>query len=299
MTGNEKSGARHVTVTPEEAGQKLAQFLRRRLGPDTPDALIMRIVRTGQVRVDKGRAKPFQRLAAGQDVRIPPLRPADNGTQPAPQGGPLSVIHEGDGYLALAKPAGLPVQPGTGHTDAVSERLRAQFPDAAFTPTPAHRLDRDTSGLLLVGTSYLGLRALQEAFAEHRVGKFYLAWVQGTVQEGARWEMRDQLAKQGTPGAERVRAGAGKTALALARCLETRDGVSLLEIDLRTGRTHQIRVQLAERGTPVVGDRKYGYNGPKTKLKLHAWKLVPPQGPTLELLPEWKGRFEVRTVPSI
>ncbi len=287
-------GVRHILVSPEEGGQKLLQFLSRRLGPDTPGSLLMRIIRTGQVRVDGGRKKPFDRLSPGQTVRIPPLRPATpepDSTTPLP---PLPILAQGDGWIALLKPAGLPTQPGTGHTDAASERLRAMFPTAPFTPTPAHRLDRDTSGILLAGTSYQGLRDLQDAFAQHTVRKLYLARIHGHLDPSTTLTMHDELQKTGTPGQQRVTTGSGKPALALARCLGTDTTTSLLEIDLRTGRTHQIRTQLASRGLPILGDRKYGRPDQAERMMLHAWRVVLPDGECVECVPEWVGVEELQ-----
>lgn len=304
-------GVQNVTVTAAEHGQKLLQFLQRRLGGTAPKSMLMRIIRTGQVRVDKGRAKPFQRIEKGQTIRIPPVRldgeegsakgtksqttAPETNKEPQSRGTPSSlyVIHEAPGFIAIAKPAGLPVQPGTGHTDAVSERLRAMYADAPFIPTPAHRLDRDTSGILLAGTTYKGLRTLQEAFKEHTLHKDYLAWVQARMKPGTTLELIDQMKKRGEKGRQRVETGRGKQALARARCVAERDGLALLEIRLFTGRTHQIRVQLASRGMPIVGDRKYGYVGKVKAMKLHAWAVEWPDGERIEQLPGWGGRFRV------
>ena len=289
-------GVRHATVTPEEDGQKLARFLERRLGPSVPGSLVMRLVRTGRVRVDKKRAKPFDRLRAGQVVRIPPVR-LDEPETPAPAAAPLPIVFEAPGVIALAKPAGLPVQPGTGHADAVSERLRAMYPKAPFTPTPAHRLDRDTSGVLLAGTTYKGLRALQEAFKDHSLHKDYLAWVHGRMEPGSTMEMADAMSKQGPRGKERMRLGSGKAALATVRCLAVRGGHSLVAVRLHTGRTHQIRAQLASRGLPIVGDRKYGDKNDGEGLRLHAWRVEWPDGHYVELPPEWEGTYAVGELP--
>jgi 23S rRNA pseudouridine955/2504/2580 synthase len=253
------TGVRHLEVSPEEDGQKLLQFLSRRLGPDVPGSLLLRLIRSGQVRVDSARKKPFDRLHAGQTVRLPPLRVA----APAPE-------------------------PGPGHADAASTRLAAMFPQATFTPTPAHRLDRDTSGILLAGTSYQGLRALQQALAAHTLRKLYLARVHGGLAPGQALTLRDTLAKAGPENRRRVAVTAqGKPALALARCLESDSRTSLLEIDLRTGRTHQLRVQLASRSLPIVGDRKYGRPDDAPRMMLHAWQIVLPDGTSIRLEPDW------------
>jgi 23S rRNA pseudouridine955/2504/2580 synthase len=286
----QRSGVRHLEVSPEEDGQKLLQFLARRLGSDVPGSLLMRLIRSGQVRVDSARKKPFDRLRAGQSVRLPPLRVADPAPV-APDAPALAVLARGPGWIAVAKPAGLPSQPGTGHTDAASTRLAAMFPAATFTPTPAHRLDRDTSGILLAGTSYQGLRGLQRAFADHSLRKFYLARVHGRLTPGRTLVLSDTLAKTGGEQRQRVSPtpadAGGKPALALARCLESGPETALLELDLRTGRTHQLRVQLASRGLPIVGDRKYGRPDAAPRMMLHAWKIILPDGATVCLEPDW------------
>lgn len=281
-----RSGARHLKVSPEEAGQKLLQFLARRLGPDVPGSLLLRLIRSGQVRVDSARRKPFDRLLAGQTVRLPPIRIAD--PVPAAALPALTILAQGPGWIAVAKPAGLPSQPGTGHADDASTRLTAMFPDATFNPTPAHRLDRDTSGILLAGTSYQGLRNLQQALAEHSLRKLYLARVHGCLTPGQTLTLHDTLAKSGPKGHQRTTTAAnGKPALALARCLETDARTSLLELDLRTGRTHQLRVQLASRNLPIVGDRKYGQSDNAPRMMLHAWNITFPDGTEVRLEPDW------------
>ncbi len=289
-----KTGAQTLTVTDAEAGQKLLQYLARRTG--APQTAVHKWIRSGQVRVDKARAKPFQRLKEGQAVRVPPYYKDEDGASLPP----LPIVHEHEGLLVVAKPGGLPTHGGTGHTDSVAARLRSMRPKADFAPTPAHRLDKATSGLLTVAKTYQALRDLQELFASGHAAKTYLAWVAGSVEPGAAWTMRDQLEKTGKPGKEKVRANdAGKIALAHARCLDTRpdakDGRSLLALDLVTGRTHQLRVQLADRGLPIIGDRKYGGPaGPDGTMLLHAARLdLAPLGPCLTLLPDWPDPYAV------
>ena len=276
----------HITVTPEEAGQKLEAFLRRRL-PGAPGGLIMRIIRTGQVRVDGGRKKPFDRLAEGQVVRVPPVRLDEQPVQAQPE--PLPVVDRQDDLLVVAKPAGLPVHGGSGQDESVVSRLAAMHPDAAFAPTPAHRLDKDTSGLLLVALSYARLRALQDLFQARKVDKTYLAWVRGALDEAL--TLTDTLAKAGPQGRERVRTvepGQGQHALAKATPIRQHNGLTLVELRLVTGRTHQLRVQLASRGLPILGDPKYGPPGETPPLHLHAWRIALPDA-DYELLPDWPG----------
>ncbi len=324
-------GVTYLAVSPEEAGQKLLAFLQRRVGRAIPQSAVMRWIRTGQVRVNKGRAKPFDRVREGDVVRVPPhaaqqgsdgrtLVPAALAVSPAPAGTPshvsghedegvsesggvapddivrrlaavgLPVVGHSTGLLVLRKPAGLPVQPGTGHADAVTARLAVCFQGAAFMPTPAHRLDRDTSGLLLVATSYTRLRALHDALRDsHAIRKTYLAWVRGTWPEAEAVTLRDVLYKGADERGERMlrQTGAdargltgtnpGKTASCTVVPVLRGTSASLLAVALHTGRTHQIRVQLAERGHPLVGDGKYGPPARVAgQMLLHAWRLVVP-----------------------
>jgi len=287
-----------LEVTAQEAGQKLLQFIRRRLATEVPQSALMRWIRTGQVRVDKGRAKPYQRLEAGQRVRLPPQAAASLRQEPAaaasPSGAFVPLLHQEADLLVCIKPAGLPVHGGSGQADSLHARLQAMFPDAPFAPTPAHRLDKDTSGLLLAALSYTRLRELQERFAHGEVRKEYLAWVAGEWQVSGVCLLHDQLEKTGAPGSERMRTGAGKQALAWAMPVAARNTsrgrCSLLLLRLGTGRTHQLRVQLAARGHAIVGDAKYG--GPKCAqgMLLHAFRLEI-AGKCFTLPAPWSGEF--------
>jgi 23S rRNA pseudouridine955/2504/2580 synthase len=288
--------AQFVTVTPAESGQKLLQFLERRLGHAVPRAAIQRWIRKGQVRVDKGRSKPFDRIEAGQTVRIPPYEPGDTDRRkPAAPGGPLEFVYEDDRMLVIAKPAGLAVHGGDGISDSVAGRLAAAFAAADFKPTLAHRLDRDTSGLLLAAKTYDALRGLNDRFASGTIGKLYLTWVTGRWREPGTVLLEDHLEKRGAPGSEKVepvRAGSGKEALAQVVCLLAGEKRSLLAVRLLTGRTHQIRVQLASRGHPVAGDGKYGPAGQRAPLRLHCFALRV-DGQTQTLPPPWTGGWTV------
>ena len=287
--------AQFVIVTPAESGQKLLQFLERRLTGDVPRSAIQKWIRKGQVRVDKGRKKPFDRITAGQEVRIPPYTPGEITTPvtTAVTGttGNLVAVFEDDDILAIAKPAGLAVHGGDKVTDSVAARLKTLFPNANFMPTLAHRLDRDTSGLLLAAKNYETLRALNDLFAVGSVGKLYLTWVQGQWREPDETLLEDRLEKSGAPGAEKVRPGFGKTALARVTCLVSNRQHSLLAVRLITGRTHQIRVQLASRNHPVVGDKKYGKSQTRGPMRLHCYAMRV-QEKTISLPPPWTNKWE-------
>ncbi len=307
------------TVSQAEAGQKLLSWLVRLL--EAPRPLLHRWIRTGQVRVNGGRVDPFRRLQPGDTVRLPPFAvlrdgtvfpaaggvrydahlPEDSGSRfdlPTEQVG-LSLAAQTPDLYVFCKPAGLPTHPGTGHEDSLTSRLHALDPGASFRPTPAHRLDKDTSGLLVAARTYSALRRLQTLFSgtgPERCAKEYLAWVRGLWPDDEPVVLLDRLRKVADRHGERVRVCAGGREAALtALCLRRAEGMSLLQIRLHTGRTHQIRVQLAARGFPVVGDRKYGAAaaGP---LLLHAARLALPEA-VYEALPPWTGSRRVRVLP--
>jgi 23S rRNA pseudouridine955/2504/2580 synthase len=298
--GGDVSGPINLTVSTAEAGQKLIQYLYRVLGKDVPGSVFMRWIRTGQIRVDGKRVKPFDRLAQGQTVRLPPFaeippeRTASVGSldmyfqDPVPLD--LNILAETDDWLAIAKPTGLPVHPGSGWTDSVQTRLAAAYAAAPFVPSIAHRLDRDTSGVLLVAKTHGALTHAHEAFKNRQTVKEYLCWVKGqwTISSlGEPVELTDHLEKSGPEGREKVvvrPAGknrlnekgevreAGKEARMRATPLAIETQRSLLGVRLFTGRTHQIRAQLSSRGHPIVGDTKYG--GGEPPMYLHAWRLT-------------------------
>lgn len=277
-----------------EAGIKLLRFLERGLG--LPRPLLFRLLRSGQVRVNKGRARPETVLLAGDEVRLPPgLAQSGRSVQESPvdlpeegQGSGLEIVQAGKHWLALNKPAGLPVQPGSAHEDSVSARLGRAFAGAPFIPAPAHRLDKQSTGLLLAGRTPLGQRWLSSLFAGNKrgLGRIYLVWVAGKwAGEGAATLRDHLLQKRGPDGLERIYAvpegyGNAKEALAIYRSLKFLahspcGPASLLEVQLLSGRKHQIRVQCAERGHPVIGDRRY--NGPIFRqMLLHAAKMELP-----------------------
>ena len=293
-----------IRVTAAEAGQKLLQFLSRRF--DEPQGVLHRWIRTGQVRINGGRVKPFDRVELDDEIRVPPFagasgKAAEAKAVPVAGKGLPPAVAETDDVIVFCKPSGLPVHPGTGHTDSLTTRLEAAFAGAAFVPAPVHR---ETSGLLLVGKTYAAVRRLSAALAAHdgNVVKEYLAWVRGECPWARPRRLRDALAKRVTAdrGREKVVAGKGaadeKPASLTVRCLEVREGRSLVLVRLHTGRTHQIRVQLSERGFPLVGDVKYG--GPRCEdgLKLHAVRLRVGKD-VYTALPPWTGPWRVSALP--
>ena len=295
------------TISEAEAGQKLLAWLVRRLAAPRP--LLHRWIRTGQVRINGGRRGPFDRLEAGDEVRLPPFaeqpeRPETSsgdvpGNAPEAPSGSLPIpplVARSPDLFVFCKPAGLPTHPGSGHGDSLTTRLHALDRETDFRPTPAHRLDKDTSGLLVVARTYAALRRLQELF-RHDCGKEYLTWVQGDWPWDGPQTLHDRLGKRLTAKGEKMRVDPeGKTAALTALCLGRRKGFSLLQVRLHTGRTHQIRAQLAARGFPVAGDRKYGARKGPDKLLLHAARLTLPDA-VYEVLPDWPAPWRVDALP--
>ena len=286
-----------VTVTKEEAGQKLLNYLQRRVGKEVPKSALQKAIRKGWVRVDKGRKKAFDRLKEGQIVRIPPFHTEDKPEQkvPAPKNS-LHIIHESEDVLVLSKPCGLPVHRGTNNEDSMADRVKAQYIDAPFRPSPAHRLDKNTSGVLLFGKSYTSLRSLQDQFADHSAEKIYLAWVHGNWNLTEPSVLKDSLEKKtAEDGREKMHTGSGKESRCIVQPMEQREDWTLMAVKLLTGRTHQIRVQLSDRGHPIAGDVKYG--APKMKnlpapLLLHAAYVRVKEG-EWAIEPAWTGPWKV------
>ena len=305
-------------VQEPESGQKLLQFLQRRL--NLPQAMLHRWVRTGQVRINGSRCKPFSRVQTGDTVRLPPFAmkmaaqcdsasptPASKGQSKddAPEDGPpLPPLVGKSGYLwAFDKPAGLPVHPGTGHEDSLTTRLSCHFAGASFMPTPVHRLDRGTSGIILVAASYAALDETQRALRSNAMHKEYVAWVAGRWPHTQTCLVRHFLRKEAVDGFERVRpvkadAPDAKEALCLVRALSIADRASLVQVRLLTGRTHQIRVQLSSLGHPVLGDTKYGQTRAGVALYLHSLRVILPEGPSFTCLPSWSGPRALTALPE-
>ena len=284
------TGVQYVTVTDAESGQKLVQFLNRRLGGSVPRSAVMRWVRTGQVRVNSSRAKPFQKVTAGQTVRIPPYRGdvghmEESGVEDS---NPFRLrrVYEDEELLLLAKPPGMATQPGKGVGESVDTLIKAEYRDIPWPPVLVHRLDKETSGLLVLAKSYATLRSLQRLWRENRVHKLYLAWVWGQVFWPDWTELREEMVEVRDSEQKKV------SAISRVRALRRESECSLVAVLLETGRKHQIRVQMAGRGYPVIGDRKYGQGGSSQGLMLHAYRLAW-QERSFSLPPPWQGRFAV------
>ncbi len=254
-------GVRHLEIAADYAGQRLDNFLLREL-KGAPKSLIYRIVRKGEVRLNGGRVRPDHRLQGGDVVRIPPVRLAEEPppSQPSPTLAErlrAAVLYEDREVLVLDKPAGLAVHGGSGLSHGVIEALRAARPGAFLEL--AHRLDRETSGCLIVAKTPAALRRIHEAFRTGQVEKRYLALLRGYWNHGPR-EVNLPLRRNVLRGGERMVEvlDDGKPSRTRFRPVSLGKLASLLEADIATGRTHQIRVHAAHIDHPVAGDEKYG-----------------------------------------
>ena len=253
---------RQVEVGDAAAGQRIDNFLLAQL-KGVPKSLVYRILRRGEVRVNKGRVKPSYRVAAGDQVRLPPLRLGLEKAPPRPSKAlaaqlDQAVLYEDDLVLVLNKPAGLAVHGGSGISLGVIETLRALRPGAELELV--HRLDRDTSGCLLVSKRRSALRRLHAQLREGTVDKRYLVLLAGRLSRPV-VEVTAPLRKNLLQGGERmvqVDLAEGKPARTVFRSRRRLGALTLAEVQLDTGRTHQIRVHAAHLGAPVAGDDKYG-----------------------------------------
>ena len=287
MNGAGNNSVTHVVIGEEAQGQRLDNYLLRHC-KGVPKSHVYRILRSGEVRVNSGRVDATYRLQLGDNVRIPPIRiaerPQNEVEEAAKARVDLPIIFEDDAMLVIDKPEGIAVHGGSGVSFGVIEALRRQRPQAKFLEL-AHRLDRETSGILLVGKKRLALTALHDMFREHGAGadKRYLVLVKGRWMNNTQHVKAPLLKYLTDSGERRVSVHAeGKASHTVFRLLARWPEMSLLEAQLKTGRTHQIRVHLAHLGFPILGDEKYGdFNLNKRlrpaglkRMALHAWHMA-------------------------
>lgn len=271
------------TVGEDEAGQRIDNYLMRRL-KGVPKSHVYRILRSGEVRVNSGRIGPEYRLQAGDLVRVPPVRTAEPAAvRPMPKNAYNPVIlFEDEALLVVDKPSGLAVHGGSGVSFGVIEALRQSRPDSKFLEL-VHRIDRDTSGVLMLAKKRAALVELHRQMQAGEIEKHYRVLVKGLWTERKRVVDLPLEKHVRSSGERRVNVGeAGDRAVTIFR-LERRVGpYSLLDAELKTGRTHQIRVHLSHLGFPILGDDKYGDFAlnkalPKQGLKrmfLHSSRIV-------------------------
>ncbi|NBD95931.1 MAG: RluA family pseudouridine synthase [Gammaproteobacteria bacterium] len=272
-------GVRYVTVGGDRAGQRLDNFLMYELG-QVPRGLVYRLVRTGQVRVNGGRAKPMKKLKAGDEIRIPPVAGKPPETRRLPEGMVerirACIIETNDEFFVVDKPSGVAVQGGSGLSWGLMDVL-SRIDEAC---RPVHRIDRATSGLLVVARTHRAARELQKAFSSQTVEKRYLALLQGRLAED-RITVDAPLKKiRDASGQHRViAADDGQAAVTHFHVLERVGGYSYVEASIETGRTHQIRAHAASIDHPLAGDERYNQHPAPAGLKrlfLHAHYLKLP-----------------------
>lgn len=289
MSTTEQNAVRHMEVSADDDDIRVDRWFKRHF-PDVPYGQLAKWLRTGQVRVDGGRVKPGVRLASGQEIRLPPMAPATAKTERTrPAVAPKAaadlqsrVIYKDDHVIAINKPSGLAVQGGSGTTRHVDGMLDALRYDAQERPRLVHRLDKDTSGVLLLARTRQAAQTLSYSFQGRAVDKVYWALVMGLpeVQAGT---IDAPLAKRGGAGQEKMEGvDDGQFAETDYRVIDNAAGrVAWLELRPRTGRTHQLRVHCSLMGNPILGDGKYGgresfFAGLPKRLHLHAQSLSLP-----------------------
>lgn len=270
---------RAATVMPAEHGLRMDKVLAARV-PEFSRTWLQTLVERGHVRVDGEVAGvPSRKLRSGQQLSVQ-LVPTEESRAFHPQAMPIQALWEDEHLLVLDKPAGLVVHPAAGHwSGTLLNGLLARHADAARLPRAGivHRLDKDTSGVMVVGKTLEAVTALSRAIAERRVQRRYLALAQGALAE-AEFSVEAPIARDPASRLRMAVVAGGKPARTDVRRVAVRDGISAVQCRLHTGRTHQIRVHLAHRGHPLVADALYG-GRPSLGLQrqaLHAWRLVLP-----------------------
>jgi 23S rRNA pseudouridine955/2504/2580 synthase len=259
MSGNDKHNkVRLVRVDADHQGQRLDNFLAALL-KGVPKAAVYRMIRTGQVRINGGRAKPANRLEQGDEVRVPPARTRERHhavvSEEVRRQVRAAILHEDPDLLVVNKPAGMAVHAGSGLPWGLIDALRQDRPEEYFEL--AHRLDRETSGCLVLARTGAALKHLSAQFRQGSVRKFYLCLMDGRLPEDL-VEVDAPLVRADTDSGAPVEAHeSGKPSLTRFRLLQRFGDCSYVEAELLTGRTHQIRAHARHVGLPLAGDSKY------------------------------------------
>jgi len=261
MKNQTHNQVQYLTVDPEYQGQRIDNYLLRVL-KGVPRSQIYRILRKGEVRINKGRTKPHYRVQSGDQIRIPPIRMAEASSprvsQRSIQDLEQTILYEDKRIIIINKPYGMAVHGGSGIDAGVIEAMRQWRTDLPYLEL-VHRLDRETSGCLILAKKRSALRQLHEQLRESDMRKRYLTIVQGAWERGE-YRIEKPLHKNVLRSGERVVrvSEQGKMAISIFNPLIVRSQASLLEVQILTGRTHQIRVHASHLGHPVGGDDKYG-----------------------------------------
>ena len=283
---NTNQGVQFITIDAEQDGQRIDNFLKTQL-KGVPKSLIYRILRKGEMRVNKKRIKPEYKLCAGDEIRVPPVRVAEENALPSSklssvQALASQIIYEDDVIIVLNKPSGLAVHGGSGLSFGVIEGLRALRPESKFLEL-VHRLDRDTSGLLLVAKKRSALKHLHEQLRVKTMRKQYLALVRGQWQPHVKVVNAPLLKNILQSGERIVRVNSdGKPSETRFQIVQKFANATLVMASPITGRTHQIRVHTAHAGHPIACDDKYGERAFDEQVKLaglnrlflHAYRLT-------------------------
>jgi len=261
-SSNTRSSVQLIEIKEDQDGQRLDNFLARVLG-SIPKSMIYRIIRKGEVRVNKGRIKPNHRLKTGDLVRVPPVRLETETTRKRLPDALLAeirqcILFENDDCIVIDKPSGLAVHGGSGLHFGVLDVMRAIRPENDYLEL-VHRIDRETSGCLMLAKNRKTLVFMHEQLKQKQITKKYLAGVEGHWQDGKK-TVSAPLMKNSIQGGERIVEvnPDGKEAISHFKLIQHYNRLSLVEVDIQTGRTHQIRVHAAHEGHPVAGDKKYG-----------------------------------------
>ncbi|MBB6055412.1 23S rRNA pseudouridine(955/2504/2580) synthase RluC [Tolumonas osonensis] len=283
---NTNQGVQFITIDAEQDGQRIDNFLKTQL-KGVPKSLIYRILRKGEVRVNKKRIKPEYKLCVGDEIRVPPVRVAEENALPSSRLSSVQalahqILFEDDAIIVLNKPSGLAVHGGSGLSFGVIEGLRALRPESRFLEL-VHRLDRDTSGLLLVAKKRSALKHLHEQLRVKTMRKQYLALVRGQWQPHVKVVNAPLLKNILQSGERIVRVNSeGKPSETRFQIMQKFANATLVMASPITGRTHQIRVHTAHAGHPIACDDKYGErafdeivrSAGLTRLFLHAYRLT-------------------------